>query len=69
METYTHKYTYTFKITPYKSWCYYIEDAQGTSIDDAKKVAREKFKQEHPEHPKFRITQVRDWRIGCSMYD
>lgn len=62
-------YTYTFKVTPYKSWCYYTMEGKGNTVEEAKADVKERFKEAHPEYPKFRITRTYDWRYGASMYD
>ena len=62
-------YTYTFRITPYRSWCFYEMTGKGNNVEEAKADVKKRFKEAYPEHPKFRVTQIKDWRIGCSMYD
>ncbi len=64
-----YKFTYMFRITPYHSWHYYEVEAKGANEKEAKEEARKQFKLDHPDEQKFRITRIKDWRIGCSMYD
>jgi len=65
----THQYRYTFKVTPERAGCYFVMEVMGTDVEDAKRKCREDFKIDHPQYKKFRVTQIKDWRVGCSMYD